>query len=438
MKHFMILRHYLFTPLILLGWLVMTANLAWAQPIKVEVVKTDGKYQLLRGGQPYHIKGAGLANGDLESLVAHGGNSIRTWSTVEENDGTLKLLDAAHELGVTVSLCLYTGVERHGFDYYDDDAVARQFEEIRERVLRYKDHPALLTWIIGNELNFDYKNPRVYDAVNDISKMIHELDPNHPTTTTIAGFNDILLEIIAERAPDLDFISFQVYAQLYVLPEFIEDIDYSAPFFVTEWGAIGHWEVPKTEWGAPIEQDSTEKAQTYQRGYRKILEPLGDQLIGNYVFLWGQKQEKTPTWYGLFTENGEATEAIDVLHEIWTGNTPDNRAPRIESVRLNGKAKHKNIRLKRGKAYKIEAKISDPDGDTLEYLWEVKRESEATQVGGDYEEAIASLDAGIAETGNPKTRLTAPQEAGAYRLFVYARDGQGHAAHANIPFYVDE
>ena len=268
--------------------------------------------------------------------------------------------------------------------------------------------------------------------------MIHQVDPNHPTTTTIAGFSEGLLKIIDERAPDLDFISFQLYAQLYNLPGFIKDTGFSEPYFITEWGAIGHWEVPKTTWGAPLEQDSSTKADTYLKGYKKVIEPFGDQNIGNYVFLWGQKQEKTPTWYGLFTETGEETEVIDVLHYIWNGNWPENRSPRIKSMRLDGKPGHKNIKLKAGKKYPAQLKVQDPDGDSLSYAWQVKKESDATQVGGDYEEAISSLTGLIVDSTQATTQVIAPQEPGAYRLFVYAYDGQGHAAHANIPFYVDQ
>jgi hypothetical protein len=43
----------------------------------------------------------------------------------------------------------------------------------------------------------------------------------------------------------------------------------------------------------------------------------------------------------------------------------------------------------------------------------------------------------IAQPNGAEITLKAPVEAGAYRLFAYIFDGQGHAAHANIPFYVD-
>ena len=81
-----------------------------AQAAKVEVVKQDGKYQLLRNGKPYRVNGTGLANGDLDRLAAHGGNSIRTWATVDGPEGTARLLDEAHELGITVSLCVYVSL----------------------------------------------------------------------------------------------------------------------------------------------------------------------------------------------------------------------------------------------------------------------------------------------------------------------------------------
>jgi hypothetical protein len=404
------------------------------RPIKVEVVGSDGKYQLLRGGKPYHIKGAGASGINLASLAARGGNSIRTWSA----DDASELLDAAYELGMTVSLCLYTKPERSGFDYDDEAAVQKQFKRIKEEVLRYKDHPALLFWIIGNELNHDYQNPKVYDAVNDISLMIHEVDPYHPTTTTLAGFSADMLAVVNDRAADLDFLSIQVYGMLFALPELIEKAGFTGPFAITEWGARGHWEVAATHWQAPLEETSTEKASTFLRGFNEVIRPFGKQLLGDYVFLWGQKQEKTPTWYGMFLESGEETEVVDVMHYIWNGNWPENRAPRIESVLLDGKMAGGSIELTAGNRYDAKLTAVDPDGDSLNYQWEVKRETTAKQVGGDYEEAIPSLAGVIRNPADSKIELAAPRESGAYRLFVYVYDGHGNAAHANIPFYVKE
>jgi beta-galactosidase/beta-glucuronidase len=115
--------------------------------------------------------------------------------------------------------------ERHGFDYDDPDTVRKQFEYVKGEVLKYKDHPALLAWGIGNELNLRSTKPGVWDAVNDIAAMIHELDPNHPTTTMLAGFNKSLGEELKQYCPKLDFLSFQFYADIINLPNYLKEAD---------------------------------------------------------------------------------------------------------------------------------------------------------------------------------------------------------------------
>ncbi|MFT6368700.1 MAG: hypothetical protein ACJARI_004168 [Bacteroidia bacterium] len=406
------------------------------RPIRVEIIESDGKYRLLRGGKPYVVKGAGIDHIDLETFAAHGGNSFRTWAVDDGAEPPRQLLDRAHALGLTVSLGLEFAAERHGFDYDDAAAVAKQKEETRARVMAHKDHPALLSWIIGNELNNHYTNPRVFDAVNDVSIMIHEIDPYHPTTTALANADKAVIKEVNKRAGDLDFISFQVYGALFGLHNDLKKAKFKRPYFVTEWGAVGHWEVWNTRWGAPVENSSSEKAANYAKGYVEAIEPYRDQGIGNYVFLWGQKQERTPTWYGMFTDDGSSTEAVDVMHFIWNNQWPANRAPRVSPISLNGKVAFDNVTLWHGKDYTAKIAVMDYENDPISYRWEVRHESSATEVGGDQEEIPELVEGLIADPGQQEITLTAPQESGAYRLFVYASDGNNHTGHANIPFYV--
>ena len=404
-------------------------------PVKVEVVRTENGFQLMRGGEPYTIKGAGMAIDDIESFAAHGGNSIRNWTTASEYQDAQSLLDAAHANGVTVALCLPMRAERWGFDYGDPDAVAAQLDVFREEVIKYRDHPALLVWIIGNELNHSYTDSNVYNAVNDVARMIHELDPNHPTTTTVSGFKEGVIADIRTRAPDIDFISFQLYGSLFGLPGRLADSRFDEPFMVTEWGALGYWEMERTSWGVPIETTSSEKADVFLRGHRDVLATLDGQLIGSYVFLWGQKQERTPTWFGMFTEAGEATETVDVMHYIWNGAWPADRSPRVESLTLDGKSATHSVTLAAGETYEASFDVVDFENDPLSHRWEVKPESDANQVGGDFEEPMASLEGLVSDPTATTTAITV-SEPGEYRLFAYAYDDHGHAAHANIPFLV--
>ena len=401
------------------------------QPVPVEIQKTATGWQLLRGGEPYFVKGAGGDVYKLDLLKSLGANAIRTWGV---GDGSV--LDEAHARGMTVLLCLDIAPERLGFDYDDTDAVNAQLERARSAVRQYKNHPALLGWMIGNELNLMHTNPKVWDAVNDISKMIHEEDGLHPTTTALAGLGEDTYSLIQTRVPDLDFLSTQVYGMLTVLHEHVASIGVDMPIMVTEWGTVGHWELPQTEWGAPLELTSTEKAAHYLKGYHLAIAPFPDQVLGSFVFLWGQKQERTPTWYGMFTLNGEITEPVDTAQKLWSGQWPKNRAPYIDGLFLDDQAASESVLLEPGADYPILVEAGDIDSERLSIEWVVMEESQAKEIGGDREVTPTTLP-DLVESASAETILRAPMAPGAYRLFVYVRDPEGKVAHANLPFKVE-
>jgi hypothetical protein len=257
----------------------------------------------------------------------------------------------------------------------------------------------------------NYSNPKVFDAINDISKMIHEVDGRHPTTTALSfSFKQKLLDHVKERMPDLDIISVQKYADVVNLPKYIDQAGIDRPYLVTEWGPVGHWEVEKTAWGAPIEPTSSDKAAHYRKNFEAVIEAHSDRILGSYAFKWGQKQERTPTWYGMFLEDGSVTEAVDVMHHAWTGDWPQNRSPRLEELYLDNRIAEDSIELKPAGRHVARAIAADPDGDPLTWRWVLRRESDATQVGGDPEEVPelirGRLVAAADGTGTPATRMS--------------------------------
>ncbi|TGE24713.1 hypothetical protein E5K00_05750 [Hymenobacter aquaticus] len=420
-------------PYLLLLPLLALATTAPAQtgPIKVEVRQAAGRYELLRGGQPYFIKGAG--GGQFPDRVkAYGGNSLRTWDT----ESAAQVLAEANRNGLTVMVGLDVARERHGFDYNDPAAVARQVEKIKAEVLKYKDNPAVLFWGIGNELNLEYTNPKVWDAVQQIAQMIHEVDPNHPTSTVLAGLNQKEADFIKARCPAVDILSINTYAGLAEIPQQVRAVGWTGPYVVAEWGPTGHWESPVTPWKASVEETSSQKAAVYKSRYEASVQKDKTQCLGTYVFLWGQKQERTPTWYGIFTEDGKESEVVDVMQYLWSGKWPRNRAPHLASFMLNGKQATDNVYLAPGQSVPVAAVVSDPDKDPLTYRYELLPESTDLKTGGDRESRPTAIPGRVPASAKGQTTLKAPTQEGAYRLFVYAYDGKDNVATANIPFYV--
>jgi hypothetical protein len=406
------------------------------KPAKVELIKESVGYRMYVNGEPYYMKGAGFEGSDPSSVALYGGNTIRTWRTGDEFLSGKEILDSAHENGLMVVLGLDVARERHGFDYDNEQDVKKQFERIKQEVLKYRDHPALLAWGIGNELNLRYTNNKVWDAVNDISLMIKEIDPYHLTTTMLAGAAPDVVNAVAAQCPSLDFISFQLYGSIEKLPGYLAATDYQGAYALTEWGVTGHWEVPQTAWERPIEENSHSKAMAYKQRYQNYIAADSARCIGSFVFLWGQKQERTPTWYGMFLESGEKTESVDVMQFVWTGKWPENRAPQLQNFYLNAKEASHNIVLDPSQMIEASVQATDPNGDALTFHWEILPEvqREKQSDGGDFEPRPKTIFSEKSATNS--LAITAPATPGEYRLFVYVHDGKNNAATANIPFYV--
>jgi len=407
-------------------------------PVKVEIRKERGGFGLYRGGKPYYVKGAVYWSNPrgrfpLAGLAKRGGNSIRCGGNIAQN------LDEAHRLGVTVTVNLRMKMEAvHKFDYDDARAVKRQLERMRASVLKYKDHPALLMWGVGNELSMGYKNRRVWGAVNDVVRMIHRLDPNHPAMTVI-GEGSIRrgdIKEIRRRCPDLDLLGINYYKGIEAVPAKVRQDGWDRPYVVTEWGPSGDWQVRRTEWKASIEETSTRKATHYLERYRNTMQKDSERCLGSYVFIWSSRRERTHTWYGMFLDSGERTEAVNVMQHIWSGRWPANRAPRIEPVRIDGRAAEDNVYVEPGGTHVATVKAADGDGDGLTFKWQVLPEVARAGYAGMGERHAKPLGDLIRKADGAELTFAAPATEGAYRMFVFVLDGHGNAATANIPFYV--
>ena len=408
--------------------LAMSPSIATAEAIPVELRQTEDGWQLLRGGEPYFIRGAG-GDGSLEQLAAAGANSIRTWGA----DDIDARLDAAHALGLSVTVGIWLHHERHGFDYDDETQVREQLERARQSVLRYKDHPAVLLWGIGNEMEgFDAgDNPAIWKAVNDIAAMVKKLDPLHPTMTVTAELGGGRIEAVQKRCPAIDIHGINSYGGAPSVAERYRAGGATKPYVLTEFGPLGVWEIPKNDWGAPAEPTSTEKTAFYRLSYKRGVIGAPGLALGSYVFNWGSKMEATPTWYGMFLRDGAPLGAVDVMTELWSGRPPKNLAPTVEPLVVEG-----DSQVKPGGEVRVRAVVADPEGGEIRVRWALHRESGDYVTGGDYRAAPPEIEGAVLESRADGARVRMPRDPGLYRLFFYAYDQSGRAATANVPLLV--
>lgn len=407
----------------------LTAN---SQVSKVVVTKNSfGNFELQRNGTPYYIKGAG-AKDHFDLLVKSGANSIRIWSTNNK-----AFLDSAHQHNLTVTLGLHVRPERSGMDYNDEYAVKGQIEYLKNEVLKYKDHPALLVWGIGNEVDLRYSNFKVWETIEIIAKFIKEVDPNHPTMTVIAGVDPSKAYYIKKYCPSVDILGLNVYGSIENAAVNLRKFNWDKPYIVSEWGVNGPFEAKKTSWKAKIEPPNGIKADQRLRRYKELIEKDEELCLGSYCFLWGQKQESTATWHGMFLNNGNPTEAVDIMEYCWTGRWPKSRAPSIKNISLEniGWRKDHILAASTQATLKIEYLEYNNKEVIVEYV--LFPEAFSDKIGGDIQKSPEPINLEIVRQSNNELIFVSPKRKGAYRLFAFIRNKKDQSSVANIPFLVE-
>ena len=396
----------------------------------VKVTGSQGAWQLTVDGQPYTVKGltwgppvaeAASYMPDVKSL---GANTVRTWGT----DGTTKpLLDAAADNGIKVIAGFWLqpggGPGSGGCVNYltDTDYKNQMLAEFPKWVQEYQGHPGVLMWNVGNESVLGLQNcysgdelERQRDAyttfVNEIAQKIHQVDPNHPVTSTDAWVG--AWPYYKKNAPDLDLYAVNSYGGVCDVRAAWEAGGYDKPYIVTEAGPPGEWEVADDANGVPEEPTDVAKAEDYAKAWQCIIGHKGVAL-GATLFHYGIENDFGGVWFNLIPDRAKRL-SYYAVKQIFGGDTSGDNTPPVISNLTVAQAGS----VPAGKEFTLAADVTDPDGDALTYQ---------VLFNSNYIDGSKALTAAkFSSAGDGTFTVTAPDRLGVWKVYLRAEDGHGN------------
>lgn len=446
------------------------------------------KVEIRRGrmyvdGVEFYVKGA-AATMEHTAMAAFGANTCRVYSL-----GSAGLLDRLYEAG----LMCYAGLGAPSYkslagspDYDDADFREEMIRLSLEKVRKFKDHPALLCWSLGNEAESGGKNREgLFIYYGALASAIKELDPYHPVTITMTEVPEKWeADFINSHCGDVDFVSYNTYYSFLNdhrdFRAFLAGIGMTKPYMITEYGPTGTWNRKHedlsdriNDWGALIQLSSEEAALRYIDCYNLI--SAFDNCLGGIAFWWGyQTHGEVLGWYPFYTKDLHMLPAVHALESCWKDIPYDSKAPRIQSwkysVELNGMNADapqwassgkacKNPVLSPGQSCRASVIASCRSGNpsaSLRYKWFIysdasysldsygwKRIEDGEYVYDTHGMHMAMDEDARAELFEDRTRaevsFAAPSRTGNYRLYVMAYDDSNYtAATACINFKVGQ
>ncbi|MDI1465332.1 discoidin domain-containing protein [Catellatospora sp. KI3] len=401
----------------------MTDPAVPAGPSVVKVTGTQGNWQLQVNGASYLVKGLtygppqGAGDGYMRDLKNMGVNTIRTWGV--DDAATPGLLDTAARFGIKVIVGHWLN---QGADYVNDTAYKTSVKaEIVARVNALKNRQGVLMWDVGNEVLLtmqDHGLPaaevearrNAYAAfVNEVAVAIHAADPNHPVTSTDAWVG--AWPYYKNNAPNLDLWAINSYGAIGGVKQAWINGGYNKPYVVTEGGPDGEWEVPNDINGVPTEPTDVQKKAGYTASWNAILSHPGVAL-GATEFHYGLENDFGGVWLNTLT-GGWRRLGYHALKQAYSGTASANTPPEFSSLTLSNQTS-----VPAGGTFTVYAGASDPNGDAIRYNLMF---SNKHITGG-----TGFSNVRFTQLGSNEFQVTAPEQLGVWKVYVYAFDGYGN------------
>ncbi len=392
-------------------------------PSVVRVTGSQGNWQLTVNGSPYEIKGITYGppqqslDAYIRDLKAMGVNTIRTWGVDDTNTPILLNTAARHGVKVIVGHWL-----NQGADYVNDTAYKTSVKnEIVARVNTLKGYNGVLIWDVGNEVLLtmqDHGLPadvvearrNAYAAfVNEVAVAIHAADANHPVTSTDAWTGAWVY--YKNHSPALDLLAVNSYGAIGGVKQAWIDGGYTKPYILTEGGPDGEWEVPNDINGVPTEPSDLAKRTGYTASWNAIKAHPGVAL-GATEFHYGLENDFGGVWLNVFT-GGWRRLGYHALRQAYTGAAAANTPPEITSMTVSNQTN-----VPAGGQFSISTAVTDPQGDAIRYNLMFSNKQVNGNRGFDHVK--------FTQTGNGQFTVTAPEQMGVWKVYVYAYDGHGN------------
>ena len=290
---------------------------------------------------PYEVRGVswsptgiGESNtgGYAKLYIAHGAtdvplirdlhaNTVKTYDPFERSAAGLMLLDQLYAAGVMV---IMTVMATHNSSQ----------AEYTSSVAYFKDHPAILGWMVGNEFNYN----KLYGAadldtaiglVNTAVAAIHVADPDHPV---FVSHGEMPSADTYARLPDVDIWSINLYPNLDLTSRF------------TTWGKLSDKPMLVGEYGADafdnrqMAEDQEMQASATQtltteimQHYSAIANDAAHPVLGGTIYELTDEWWKDSSGSTSTHDNGGFSNAIysdGFANEEWWGIATIERVPR--------------------------------------------------------------------------------------------------------------